>query len=140
MQLYIEFPDFSNTAAIDKYIEKRLRKIHRRLEKSHQGSLITLRGSVLHRKPDGSPKNFEAELIVRLPGFKKPFVIKKKNKNFRTALSETANAMESALIRETEKLQRGRTTFGKTLYPIRAIKRQGGLPKRGKKKRRTKRS
>lgn len=130
MQLFIQFPDFSNTAAIDKYIEKRLRSIYRRLDGVYENPVITLRGSVLNRRPDGAPKNFEAELLVKVPKSRSRFVVKKKNKDFRSALSDAADAMETVLRRDSEKSERTRKTLGKSLYPVRKVKRSASLPKK----------
>lgn len=108
MELFIQFPDFSNTAAIDKYVEKRLKTIHRMLDARFENSVITLRGAVLNRRADGTPKNFEAELLVKVPKSKTPFVVKKKNLDFRAALSDAADAMETILRRDSEKAERAR--------------------------------
>lgn len=129
MQLFIQFPDFSNTAAIDKYIEKRLKSIHRRLDARYKNPVITLRGAVLNRRPDGTPKNFEAELLVKLPKSKSPLVVKKKNRDFRAALSDAADALETILQRDSEKAERTRKTLGKSLYPIREVKRSASPSK-----------
>lgn len=130
MQLFIQFPDFSNTAAIDKYIEKRLRTLQKRLDARYDNPVLTLRGAVLNRKPDGKPKTFEAELLVKVPKSKAPFIAKKKNTDFRSALSDAADAMEAMLRRDSEKLERSRKTVGKSLYPVRKVKRTATLPKK----------
>lgn len=132
MHLFIQFPDFSNTAAIDKLIEKRLRSLHTRLEARYENAVITLRGSVVNRKPDGQPKAFEAELRVKIPSSKAPFITKKKNADFRTALNSAAEAMEAMVRRESEKAKRGRKTLGKSLYPVRKIKQDAALPRRAR--------
>lgn len=130
MQLFVRFPDFSNTAALDKYIEKRLKSLHRRLDRRFESSEITLRGAVLNRKLDGTPKNFEAEIMVKLPKSKSPFVVKEKSKDFRTALSDAADTMEAVLERDHEKSERGRKLLGHSHYPVRKAKRAGSLPKK----------
>lgn len=123
MHLFIQFPDFSNTAAIDKYIEKRLRSLQKRLDARYVNPVLTLRGSVSGRGPDGKPKKFEAEILVKVPRVKTPFVVKKKNTDFRSALSDAADAMEKVLRRDSEKLERSRKTMGRTLKPVRASRR-----------------
>lgn len=121
MQLLIQFPDFSNTTAISKYIEKRLKSIHRRLDARYENPVITLRGAVLNRRPDGTPKNFEAELLVKLPKLKSSLVVKKKNKDFRAALSDAADAMEKILRRDNKKAERGRVMIGKSHKKVREM-------------------
>lgn len=106
MHLFVQFPHFSNTAAIDRYIEGRLKALHRRLD-SKDASVVTLRGMVVGRKTDGSPKKFQAELLVKIPR-KKAFVVKKQNSDFRAALSDAADAMETVLRKETETKDRRR--------------------------------
>lgn len=128
MQLFIQFPDFSNTSALDSYIEKRLKTLHKRLDARFKDPKVSLRGAVLGRAADGRPKEFMAELIVKLPKSKKPFVAKKKGPDFRTALSEAADAMEKIIRRDSEKSERSRKTLGKSLYSVRKIKRQAALP------------
>lgn len=128
MQLFIQFPDFSNTTAIDRYIERRLKTLQRRLDARYENSTITLRGSVLGRKSDGKPKSFEAELLIKVSKARKPFVAKKKNSDFRAALSDAADAMETILRRDSEKSERSRKTLGKSLYPVRKVKRNARLP------------
>lgn len=110
MQLVIHFPDFSNTAAIGKYIEGRLKTLQKRLDARYENPTITLRGAVLGRKGDGQPKSFEAELMVKLPKSRKPFVVKKKHADFRTALSDAADAMENIMRRDSEKTGSKRKT------------------------------
>lgn len=128
MQLFIQFPDFSNTASIDNYIERRLKTLQRRLDARFESPTITLRGSVLGRKSDGKPKSFEAELLVKVPKSKTPFVAKKRSSDFRSALSDAADAMETILRRDSEKSERSRKTLGKSLYPVRKVKRNAKLP------------
>lgn len=108
--LFIHFPDFSNTAALGKYIEGRLKTLQRRLDARYENPTITLRAAVLNRKADGLPKSFEAEILVKLPKSKKPFVAKKKHADFRTALSNAADAMENILRRDSEKTEAKRKT------------------------------
>lgn len=132
MHLFIQFPDFSNTAAIDKYIEKRLRTLQKRLDARYRNPTITLRGAVMGRRPDGKPKAYIAEILVKVPKSKTPFVAKKKNSDFRSALSEAADAMEAILRRDSEKTERSRKTLSKSLYPVREIKRTASLPKKGR--------
>ena len=130
MQLFIQFPDFSNTTAIDKYIEKRLKTLERRLDGRYENPVITLRGAVLNRRPDGKPKSFEVEILVKVPKSKAVFVVKKRGFDFRTALGDAADAMETILRRDSEKAERSRKTLGKSLYPVRKIKETGALPKK----------
>lgn len=128
MQLFIQFPDFSNTSALDSYIEKRLKTLHKRLDARFQNPKISLRGAVTGRASDGRPKEFMAELMVKLPKSKKPFITKKKSIDFRTALTEAADAMEAIIRRDSEKAERSRKTVGKSLFPVRKVKRQAALP------------
>lgn len=130
MELFVRFPDFSKTSALDKFIEKRLQSLHRRLDRRFEGSEIILRGAVLNRTVDGTPKDFEAELMVKLPKSKSPFVVKKKNKNFRSALSDAVDAMETILERDHDKSGRARKNLGHSRYPVRKVKRTGALPKK----------
>lgn len=128
MHLFIQFPDFSNTAAIDKYVEKRLRTLQKRLDARYKDHKISLKGAVLGRSPDGRPKEFMAEILVKLPKSKKPFITKKRAGDFRSAVSEAVDAMETILRRDSEKSERGRKTLGKSLYPVRRVKRSAELP------------
>lgn len=67
-------------------------------------------------------------MLVKVPKSKKPFVTKKKSVDFRTALSDAADAMENILRRDSEKAERSRKTIGKSLYPVRKVKRAAKLP------------
>jgi len=78
-----------------------------------------LRGAVLGRKTDGKPKSFEAELMVKLPKSRKPFVVKKKHADFRTAISDAADAMENIMRRDSEKSE----SMRKSNASIRKLKR-----------------
>lgn len=129
MHLFVQFPAFSNTAAIDKYIEKRLKTLQKRLDARYKNPTITLRGAVVGRKPDGQAKAFEAEILVKTPRSKAPFVVKKRNSDFRSALNDAADAMESILKRDNEKSERSRKTAGKSPRPARKAK-DGAAPKR----------
>ncbi len=132
MQLFIQFPDFSNTAAISTYIEKRLRTLHRRLDARYKSPILTLRGAVLDRHSDGSPRRFRAEISVKIPRSKSPLFVKKVNTDFRSALSDAADAMETLLRRDSEKRERSRKTLGKSLSPVSKVKRSARLPKKRK--------
>lgn len=134
MHLYIQFPDFSNTMAIDQYIEDRLKGIQQYLDVRHHDAKITLRGIVLGRKAkDGEAKMFEAEILVKIPRSKKPFVVKKKGTDFRTAISDAADAMETLLHKDAEIKEHGRKTVGKTHRTVRQVKHSGILSKKKKK-------
>lgn len=132
MQLFIQFPDFSNTSALDKYMEKHLRSLQTRLEARYNNPVITLRGAVMGRTPDRKPKKFQAEILVKVPRSKAPFVVKKTAEDFRSALALAVDAMETMIRRESEKAERSRKTVGKSLYPVRRIKESSVLPKKAK--------
>lgn len=133
MQLFIQFPDFSNTMAIDQYIEDRLKGIQHYLDARHSNSTITLRGKVLGRKSlDGEAKSFEAELLVKIPR-KAAIVVKKKGTDFRTAISDAADSMEVLLHKNAKIAEHGRKTLGKTHKMVRQAKRAGTIAKKSKK-------
>lgn len=130
MQLLIQFPDFSDTAAIHEYIQKRLRTLHRRLDVRYQNPILTLRGRVLDRRADGTPRTFRAEISIKIPRSKTPLFAQKVGTDFRTALSDAVAAMEKILRRDSEKRERSRKTIGKSLYPVSRVKKSGALPKK----------
>lgn len=133
MHLYIQFPDFSNTMAIDQYIEDRLKGIQHYLDARHKDAKISLHGKVLGRKStDGEAKMFEAEILVKIPRSKTPFVVKKKGSDFRTAISDAADAMEILLHKDSSKLEHSRKTIGKSHQTVRQAKRTGTIGKKKK--------
>lgn len=85
---------------------------------------------MLNRKSDCTPKHFEAEIMVKLPKSRLPFVVKKKNKDFRTVLSDAADTMETALERDHEKSERSRKVIGQSHFPVWKAKQAATLPKK----------
>ena len=123
MDLDFKFKGFTTTGSIETYIEKRFHTLQRRLDERYNNAKVTLRGSVYARTPQGQAKSFTAELIVKVPRNKSPFVVKKTDKNFRSACSEAVAAMEKVLRRDSEKTERSRRTLGRTLRSVRESRR-----------------
>lgn len=118
-----KYKGFHGTDAIQVYIEKRLHTLHRRLDERFHDAKVTIRGEVLSRNQEGHAKMFSAELIVKVPRTKNPFVVKKKDLDFRSACSEAVEAMEKVLRRDNAKRERNRKSLGHTHKSIRDLKR-----------------
>lgn len=123
MQIDYQFTDFESTPAIYEFMEKRFQTIKKRIDARFHHSKVFLRGSVLARTPQGKAKKFLAELSVKVPRSKAPYIVKKSKDDFHAALSEAVQAMEKLLRRDSEKMERSRKTVGKSLKSVRKVKR-----------------
>lgn len=123
MQIKYQFKDFESTPAIREFVEKRFHTLKRRIDARFHDSNVFLRGEVVARNLEGKAKSFLAEIMVKVPRSKAPYIVKKTKSNFRVALSEAVHAMETLLRRDSEKIERSRKTVSKSLRLVRKVKR-----------------
>lgn len=123
MDIQFQLTDFSSTNALQDYVVKRFHAIKRRVDARFHDSNVLLRGQITAKTDEGHAKEFQAELILKVPRSRTPYIVKKVNVDFRTAVSDAIHALETLLRRDSEKRERSRKTVGKSLKLVRKVKR-----------------
>lgn len=122
MEIDFQFPDFKSTKTIETYVVKRFQTLKRRIDTRFHTSQVILRGTVVARNNEGHAEKFMAELSVKVPRSKAPYIVKKTESDFRTAVSEAVLAMEALLRRDSEKRERSRKTVGRSMKLVSKVK------------------
>ncbi len=122
MEIDFQFKDFANTKTLETYVLKRFQTLKRRIDTRFHNASVLLRGMVVARNGDGQAESFMAELSVKVPRSRTPYIVKKTENDFRSAVSEAVHAMEALLRRDSEKRERSRKTVGKSLKLVSKVK------------------
>ncbi|MCB0351413.1 MAG: HPF/RaiA family ribosome-associated protein [Bdellovibrionales bacterium] len=122
MEIEFQFNGFKNTKTLETYVVKRFQTLKRRIDTRFHDSNVLLRGSIVAKNSEGHAESFLAELSVKVPRSRTPYMVKKTETDFRTAVSEAVHAMETLLRRDSEKRERSRKTVGKSMKLVSKVK------------------
>src|SRR3989338_5647355 len=118
----IRFLNVDSSAALKKRLAKHLQTLERRFGSLRRRILVDLRLLNRARRPNGTLKRVQAEILLKIPG-KGLKVVKKYGRDARKISKQAIDTVEKILRRESEKTVAGRRTIGKTKRAVRKVKR-----------------
>ncbi len=124
-QLTIRFVNFERSTALETYTRKHIEGLMRRLDRRNgQAKSIDVQFKLDAKAPLGSLKNSEVMVSYKYPGLKKVIHVKKNGIDLRAVLLDAIDATEKVIRRDTEKVESGRRTLGKSKRTVRDMKRR----------------
>lgn len=117
----MEFDDVDRSLAFETFVDQKSRTLRRRIKSYKDRYRLKLELSTMARKNDRFVKMFVATGILRLKGIK-DLVAKAKSKDPHVAMKTVIDRLETQVRRYTEKVERSRSTVGRTLHPVRQFK------------------
>ena len=109
------------SAALDQFVQNKLNTLTKRLHAHPRRYKFSLKLEVTSRKPTGVANNFRVTGAVKVLNGKNLLVIRK-GVDAKKLISQVIENLEKQVRRDSEKRERSRKTFGKSLRKVRSMK------------------
>jgi ribosomal subunit interface protein len=117
----MKFVKMEISQALNNHVHEKCSTLRRRFDNRREKYKITMKLEPNAKNPESRVTSFKVTGVVQVSG-KPPIRVSKIEKDAKKGVNMVVETLEKKIRRLTEKQERSRKTFGKTLKPVRALK------------------